>query len=421
MYLTEEEKAILDGSEGYVAQKCMKFLVDYGEAAGAERLVDIDGTVDIHPGNNPCWIADYAISPAEIEECAKRGEKFKVPTFSNKPVPGFLVDGWQNCGTWPNCDPDYHKRMLAQVEPLVRMGMVPTLSCDYYLGTSYYPTVGQHCSWGESSAIPWANAVLGARTNFDGCFQTAYLGKVPYYDLHITENRAASVLVNLEGELKNDMDWELFGWAAGEYLGNKIPAFVGLPRPTVTQLVKMNSALNTSGQVRMYHIPSVTPEARTVEDAFQGKEPKEKLTITREDMRRAYDLINWGRNTEVDFVYLGCPFYNIMEVQKAANLLYGKRVRVNTWIMTSPGVFALAEKMGLKEKIERSGAQLLSGACACEMRGELLPFQTMATDSAKQNYYMTGFKDPQPITCWYGTVEDCINTAVTGKWNGGWS
>ena len=75
MYLNDEEKRILDGEAGYIAQKCMKFLVDYGEAAGAERLVDIDGTADIHPGNNPCWIADYAITPEEIEECAKRGER----------------------------------------------------------------------------------------------------------------------------------------------------------------------------------------------------------------------------------------------------------------------------------------------------------------------------------------------------------
>lgn len=66
----------------------------------------------------------------------------------------------------------------------------------------------------------------------------------------------------------------------------------------------------------------------------------------------------------MDFVYLGCPFYNIIQVQKVANLLFGKKVRANTWIMTSPGVFALADKMGLRVKIERSGAQLLSGACA---------------------------------------------------------
>lgn len=115
----------------------------------------------------------------------------------------------------------------------------------------------------------------------------------------------------------------------------------------------------------------------------------------------------------------GAPSTILLEVQKAADLLYGKRVRANLWIMTSPGVYA-CEQMGLKEKIERTGAQLLSGACACEMRGELLPFKTMATDSAKQNYYMTGHQFPKEINVWYGTVEECIDAAVTGKWHGGW-
>src|SRR3989304_657243 len=128
----------------------------------------------------------------------------------------------------------------------IKMGMIPTFSCDSYLVASYLPAVGQHCAWVESSAIPWVNSVLGARSNFDGCFQTAYLGKVPMYDMHITENRAATVLVRCETELKRDMDYDLFGWAVGEAMGLKVPAFTGIGRPTTTQLVKMNSALNTA-------------------------------------------------------------------------------------------------------------------------------------------------------------------------------
>ena len=181
-----------------MAQKCMRFLVAYGEAAGAERLVDIDGTVDIHP-NSLSWVGEFPITQEEVEELARKGERFKVPTYGNKPVnPGFIVDGWETCGTRPNSDPEYHKRCMETLKPLIQMGMVPTLSCDYYLVGTYWPTVGQHCSWGESSAIPWCNAVLGARTNFDGCFQSAYLGKIPEYDLHLTENRLASILVESE-------------------------------------------------------------------------------------------------------------------------------------------------------------------------------------------------------------------------------
>jgi predicted aconitase len=420
MKLNDEEKRILDGKSGAVAKRCMEFLVDYGEAAGAECLVDIDGTVDIHPGENPCWISGYEISMADMIGMVKRGEHFKVPTFSNKPVSGFLLDNWENCGTWPNSDPDYHAMRLAPMKVLEQLGMVPTYSCDYYLGTSYYPMTGQHCSWGESSAIPWANAVLGARTNFDGCFQTAYLGKVPCWDLHLDEKRLATVKVTYEGKLDGDMDYELFGWAAAEKLGMKVPAFLGIGKPTVTQLVKMNGALNTGGQIRMYHIPGVTPEATTIEDAFGGRKPQEELTLTRDDLRKVYDLLQVADDKQVDYVYLGCPFYNIIEIQKAARLLSGKKCRANLWIVTSPGVYIQAEKMGLKDIIETAGAQLFSGSCACELRGEVPPFRTMATDSTKQNYYMTGHLYPKKVGVLYGTVEDCIDAAVTGTWHAEW-
>ena len=421
MYLTDDEKRILDGKQGYLAKRCMEFLVAYGEAAGAECLVDIDGAVDIHPGSIPCWVKDeYAITEEEIWEAAKRGEQFKVPTFGNKPVPGFIVDGFEGCGTWPNCSKEYNQKRKAQMEPLLRMGMIPTLSCDYYLTSSYWPTVGQHCSWGESSAIPWVNAVLGARANFDGCFQTAYLGKVPKYDLHLDENRVATVLVKYDGKLESDMHYELFGWVVGEKLGMRVPALTNVGKPTVSQLVKLNSALCTGGQIRMYHIPGVTPEASTVEAAFKGKKPEEELTLNRNDLRRIYDLLNCASSDNVEFVYLGCPHYNIVEVQKAARLLYGKKLKADLWVMTSPLVYRLAEQMGYKEIIERAGGQLMSGSCAAEMRGELYPYKVIATDSAKQNYFLTGSLYPRKVEIWYGTQEDCINAAITGKWRGEW-
>jgi predicted aconitase len=399
----------------------MEFLVDYGEAADAERLVDIDGTADIHPGENPCWVRGYTIPEEDMIELVKKGEHFKVPTFSNKPVSGFLLDGWERCGTWPNSDPDYHASRLAPIKVLVRLGMITTYSCDYYLGTSYYPTAGQHCSWGESSAIPWANAVLGARTNFDGCFQTAYLGKTPYWDLHLDEKRRARVKVTYTGTpLKTDMDYELFGWVCGEKLGMKVPAFLNIGKPTVTQLVKMNGALNTGGQIRMYHIPGVTPEATTIEDAFGGGKPQAEIEITREDLREVFESLQISDTKDVDYVYLGCPFYNIIELQNAARLLYGKKLRARLWIVTSPGVYIQAEQMGIKDIIHDAGGELFSGACACELRGEVPPFETMATDSTKQNYYMTGHLYPKKIGVFYGTQKDCIDAAISGKWQAEW-
>ena len=124
MYLTDKEKGMLDGRQGEITRKCMEFLVAYGEAAGAERLLDIDGTVDLHRGT--FWVSDYIITREEIEELADKGERFKVPTFANKATaPGFIFDGWENCGTMPNSDPDFHKKCMEPFKSWIRMGLFP--------------------------------------------------------------------------------------------------------------------------------------------------------------------------------------------------------------------------------------------------------------------------------------------------------
>jgi predicted aconitase len=423
MHLTDQEKGILDGQKGKVAQRCMQFLLDYGEAAGAEKLVDLNGTVDMHPG--PGWVGAYDVTREEIIELVNKGERFKVPTFSDKiTAPGVIVDGWEKCGIPPNSDAAFHQKIMEELQPYIDMGMVPTFSCNHYLASSFWPAPGTHSAWVESSAVPWVNAVLGSRSNFDGSFQTAYLGKVPAYDMHLTENRAATVLVRCETELKRDMDYDLFGWAVGEMLGLKVPAFEGIGRPTTTQLVKMNSALNTGGQVRMYHIPAMTPEAPTLEAAFQGKKPLETVSVTRRDLKRVYDMMNYGSGHDIDFVYLGCPHYNIEEIRKAAGLLQGKKCRVTLWVMTSTPVFKLAEMAGYRKMIEDAGALLLSGSCPGLLNGKIGPQasvpKVIAMDACKQDFYITGHCYPHKVQVRYGTMEDCINAAVTGKWQGEW-
>ncbi|MCF8008646.1 MAG: aconitase X catalytic domain-containing protein, partial [Halanaerobiales bacterium] len=327
--------------------------------------------------------------------------------------------GWENCSVWPQSDHEYHKKSMQDIKPFIKMGMVPILSCDYYLVSSYWPTAGQHCSWGESSAIPWANAVLGARTNADGCFQTAYLGKVPAYDMHLDENRAATRLVECKVKLESDMDYDLLGWTIGEKIGVEVPAIVGIGKPTISQLVKMNSSLNTGGQVRMYHIPKVTPEASSLSEAFKGNDYVEKIEIKEKDLKDAYEKMNYASDRNVDFVYLGCPHYNIQEIQKVAHLINGKKCNTRLWVMTNPWTYKVAESMGYKDIIEKAGGTLMSGTCPGAL-ATVPKAEVMATDAAKQSYYITGHLDPKPLDVWYGTVEDCINAPVTGKWKGDW-
>jgi predicted aconitase len=88
--------------------------------------------------------------------------------------------------------------------------------------------------------------------------------------------------------------------------------------------------------------------------------------------------------------------------------------------MTNPLTFKAAEMAGYRATIENAGGVLLSGACAGLLNGEMPPAAVMATDAAKQNYYITGIVHPKKLEVWYGTTEDCIDAAVTGKWRGEW-
>ena len=100
-------------------------------------------------------------------------------------------------------------------------------------------------------------------------------------------------------------------------------------------------------------------------------------------------------------------------------MLDGKKCRVTVWVVTNPLTYRAAELAGYRNKIEDSGALLLSGNCPANM-GDMPPANVMATDAAKQDYYITGLAYPNKLQVRYGTTEDCIEAAITGKWNGGW-
>lgn len=413
MELTNEEEKMLKGEDGFVTMKCMEYLVKYGEAAGAERLVDIDGIADLSPNtegiDQPTGIS--------LNDCSLHGRHFKVPTFTR--ATALCVDGWEDLFP-PHNDPELHNKFMESLKPYWQLGAVPTCSCDYYLISGYNPTVGQHCACGESSLIPWINAILGARTNFDASFASAWTGKTPAYDMHLDKKRTATRLVNCGVELKTDMDYELFGWVVGEAVGLEVPVITGIGKPTTSQIVKMNAALNTAGQVRMYYIPGLTPATPSVEAAFQGKEPEETINVKREDMKRTYDLLQYAGSEDVDFVFLGCPHYTINEIQKVAYMLEGRRCKVNLWIMTNPWTFKVAEMMGYRDLIRRAGGVLLSSSCPGIM-GFMPPnTNVVALDAAKLNYYLTGMLHPKQLQVWYGTTEECIEAALTGKWRGKW-
>lgn len=430
--LTDEEKRILQGEDGVVKQKCMQYLVELCQISGAERLVDLDGTCDMHtPGLS--LSQHIQITLDELAEFANNGGRFAVPTFANKSPFGEQppMHGWEQCNICsyrnPNArqdDPAFHKKAMHEEEfaVLKKMGMITTHSCANYLTMSYLPSIGAHCAWFESSQMPYCNATLGARTNIDGTLATAILGKAPYYGMHLTENRLGTILVETDRLIHTDMEFDVYGFAVGEACDVEVPVVTGTTRPTTTQYQKFNSACQTGGAVSMYHMPGYTPEAPTIEFATGGKPIKQHIMIDNSVLKSTYENLNYHKTDKVDMVYLGCPHLNIVDIQRLTQKLEGKKCKIPLWIMTAPWLYNHAKAMGYVDVLAKAGAVLMSGACLAAMGAVPEGVDCIAVDTAKQAQYITGCYagDDDFLQVCYGTQDDCLDAAMTGTWHGEW-
>jgi len=430
--LTDDEKRILQGEEGVVKQKCMEYLVEMCQIAGAERLVDLDGTGDMHtPGLNLSM--HHQITLDELTEFADKGGRFAIPTFADKsPFPGQPpIHGWEHCNTCAGRNPAmrqdnpvFRKEALQEetFAVLRKMGLMTSHSCANYLTMSYLPSVGQHCSWFESSQQTHCNATLGARTNFDGTLATCLLGKAPYYDMHITENRYGTILVEVDRTVSTDLEWDVYGFAVGEAVDVEVPIVCGTSRPTTTQYQKFNSAVATGGAVRMYHLPGITPEAPTIEFASGGRPIKEHIKIDNSILRKTYDILNFHTSDKVDMVYLGCPHLNIVDLMRLSMKLDGKKCKIPLWIVTAPWLYEPAKSLGYVDIFAKAGAFLMSGTCLAAIGSVPDGVRSIAVDTAKQAYYITGCypDEDNPLEVCYGSTDECIDAALTGVWRGEW-
>jgi len=427
MKLTDTEKMMLDGQEGLAVQKAMQLLVRYGDALGAERLVDT---------NNVCG-AVTAPTPEKLEMVKIKGLEHTLHAgFSEMNLDSDVVIDVPRvkvytCQLIQRFGPDtagLHEgsRELLQLQAdsdkfFGERGVHIMATCTpYQVGN--VPVKGEHCAWMESSAVVYCNSVLGARTNTEGRESTgaaSLTGKIPYWGFHLTENRFGTHLVDVEVPIDSMMDWGLLGYSVGEIIQDGIPVLAGqLSQPDLPKLKHFGAAAASSGGVEMYHIPGVTPEAPSVEAAFGTSEPVNTLRYGKQERRTAYENLNSSAKDEnVDFIMLGCPHDSIEQVWQAARLLEGKRLHSGTelWIHTPRALRELADRSGYTKIIEEAGGHILSDSCPAISR--LMPkgTQVVATDSAKQAHYLPAITGVQT---WFGSLEDCVQAGVTGQWSG---
>ena len=168
----------------------------------------------------------------------------------------------------------------------------------------------------------------------------------------------------------------------------------------------------------MYHIVGVTPEARSVEDAFRGRTREGTLTFGKAELEEAYSWFSTASDPEVDFVVIGCPHASLEQVRLVAELLDGKKLKEgrNLWVFTPKALKSMADRIGYTETIEKAGAHVMSDSCSALSKVYPADVRTAATDSCKQAHYLPAILK---IPTWLGTTEQCVDAVVTGRWHGG--
>lgn len=420
MFLTEYEKKMLDGDFGQAVQKAMETLVKYGEALGAEKLIEVNsvaggigGSPHIRRFADKLGSMDAVFSEFKLNS----KETVKIPKLDAFSI---SLTNTMDPNTWQlqNASEDAYKWGMRCEEYSKKIDMHCTFTCAPYL-VGIMPVFGEHCAWMESSAISFCNSVVGARTNTEGLESTGAASltkRIPYWGLHIKENRYAQYQINNRTQVENVMEWGLLGYYIGKAAKEKVAVVDGIDSySNLTRFKQCCAAAASSGGIEMYHIVGKTPEAHTLEMALNNKKPLEVFEFTDEEKRKVYEKLNSAETDDVDFVVVGCPHNSLEEVWEIVRLLDGRKVKRPLWIFVPDGIKSICDRQGYTELLSNSGVTIMIDTCPAMAKVYPKGVKTAATNSAKQAHY---FPNITKIGTFYGTTKDCVEAAVSGKWRG---
>ena len=414
MYLTAEEEKMLDGKYGYPVQKAMEILFGLGECFEAKKTIPVNSAHILYS-----MTALGNAGMLFVQELADKGGEFVIPTHTNPSSLGPW--SWRDFGI----SEDVIQNQMAVTDALLKMGALLSCTCTpYQIG--HVPRMGEHIAWSESSAIIFANSVLGARTNREGgpsSLAAALTGRVPEYGYHLAQNRYGDLKIIVTAKLEHPHDYGTLGYFTGKIAQDGVPVFIGLPPSTSWDELKLlGAATATSGSVALFHAVGITPEAPTEATAF-GNKAGEWSTVEfgEQELRETEASLSQATTGDVDLVILGCPHTSIIEIKEISRLLSGKTVKpgVELWISTSQIIKTYAEMARYVSTIEASGAKLICDTCPNQVARASFKLGgtrsgIVATNSAKLPFYIG---DGGNILSYYGSLERCIEAAITGIWS----
>ncbi|MDR1677851.1 MAG: aconitase X catalytic domain-containing protein [Deltaproteobacteria bacterium] len=422
MFLSDEEKRMLDGQSGPLVGQAMAKTVEYGHLVKAERLCRVTMAhlfcgahpyLDAYPGNDfdetyseMAFVSrDKLVFNRLCPDCRCQADVFPIST-----------------NDWSAMTAD-HQRVALNENYLARfaaMGVQLVGTCIPYL-TGFIPLNGEHYVSSESHAVLLMNSLWGARGQADGLeagFWAAVCGRAPFWGLHDPRRRLGTNHYLVKAELATVHDWDLFGHAVGLKIPPRaIPVFSGFSRPDIYKMKSAAASMATTSGAEMAHFVGLTPEAPTLEAALAPGAEREPVVIGHEEMEQSRALLSSGRRLELDYISLGCPHYTIHQIGEVANKMVGRRVSSHTivHVWTAAPFKETADRMGYTKIIETAGAKLLTNTCPLVSGQTPAGVKVMAFDSAKQAHYM---KSETGAEILYGSLDDCLESAFSGRWEG---
>ncbi|MFZ2472349.1 MAG: aconitase X catalytic domain-containing protein [Methanothrix sp.] len=386
MYLSREEEGIYQGEQGETLRRMMEILVALGDIYGAERLVPVR-SVQI------AGVSYKNIGEAGLEWISDLEGRVVVPSILNPA--GMDLCRWKEMGI----EEEFALKQKETIEAYRRLGVTIDCTCTPY---QIYDLArrGDHLAWSESSAVSYANSVIGARTNREGgpsALAAALVGKTALYGYHLDENRLPTHLVEVEADLRGS-DYGALGFLVGRIVKDCVPFFrlQGL-RPAPDELKALGAAMAASGSVALYYVENVTPAPP---DLWL---PEETICLGRKEIDEVYAKYPGGG---ADAVALGCPHCSAEELVRIAGLLQGKKVQKELWVCTARKIAdAHPDQVAT---IEESGAHVFCDTCMV-VSPATERFGKMMTSSGKALVYLPGLAG---VGAGLGSLEECIDVAL---------
>ena len=404
MYLTPEQQEILNGSKGEVMAKVMKTLVMYGEAFGAEKMVPVTSKCNhlVTSFGLKMMTPVFDLMQQLIDAGAVSGQPFSVdPRPLDPNVPANLLQKLVFNKFMYSTQDSYE-------EQLKQLGLMDdnAFTCACYLDqVGNKPEKGEILSWAESSAVVYANSVLGARCNRNSGIMDimgSIAGFVPCFGLLTDEGRKATWVVKVETSQKPEA--QLLGSAIGMKVMEDVPYIVGMDRWLGTELTDeacaylkdFGAATASNGAVGLYHIANLTPEAVELGESLIA-EGAQEFVITDEVLAQTkanYPVMWKNPIATPKLCFVGCPHMSLQQlkdwtvaVEDGLKAGGSKKVRIPTVFTTAPAVKKAFEQTEYAARLKATGIIL---SCICPLMYMNNPLcMPVMTSSNKLRTYST--------------------------------